>query len=96
MSTKKHLLALTASLAVTAPALVFVTQVEASAVPAQWANCTTVNNRLPHGVGRATARDRTSGTPVTTFRRDTRMYDLAMSLNSRLDGDKDGIACEKR
>lgn len=96
MSIKKSLLALSASLAVTAPALVFVTQVEAAAVPAQWANCTAVNKRLPHGVGKATARDRTSGTPVTTFRRDTKLYNIAMSANSRLDGDKDGIACEKR
>lgn len=96
MSIKKSLLALAASLAVTAPALVFVSQVEASAVPAQWANCTTVNKRFPHGLGKATARDRTSGTPVTTFRRDTRLYNIAMSANRRLDGDKDGIACEKR
>lgn len=68
---------------------------EAAAVPARWANCTTVNKRLPHGVGLARARDKTSGKPVTTFRRDSAMYRRADAANSRLDGDNDGIACEK-
>ena len=40
-------------------------------------------------------RDRTSDVPVTTFRRSTRLYNQAMSYNRRLDGDKDGIACEQ-
>ncbi|SEB60373.1 Excalibur calcium-binding domain-containing protein [Nocardioides exalbidus] len=83
-----------ACITITAPVLVLVTPAEA-AVPAQWQNCTVVNNRLPHGVGRANARDRTSGTPVTTFRRDTALYNTAMRANRRLDGDGDGIACEK-
>lgn len=78
----------------TAPALALVAPAEA-AVPAQWQNCTVVNKRLPHGVGRATARDKTSGTPVTTFRRDTALYNTAMRANGGLDRDKDGIACEK-
>ena len=30
-------------------------------VPAQWKNCTQVNKRFPHGVGRVSARDKTSG-----------------------------------
>jgi hypothetical protein len=34
--------------------------------------------------------------PVTTFRRSTRLYNIAMHYNKGLDGDKDGIACEKR
>jgi hypothetical protein len=33
---------------------------------------------------------------VTTFKRSTLLYNKAMSYNKRLDGDKDGIACEKR
>jgi Excalibur calcium-binding domain len=37
---------------------------------------------------------------VTTFKRSTRLYNLAMSYNSQrhynLDRDHDGIACEKR
>lgn len=84
-----------ACIVVTAPALVLATPADA-AVPAQWQNCTVVNKRLPHGVGRATARDRTSGTPVTNFRRDTALYNTAMRANGGLDRDKDGIACEKR
>ncbi|RNM16162.1 calcium-binding protein [Nocardioides pocheonensis] len=65
-------------------------------VPYQWQNCTIVNHRLPHGVGRATAHDATSGTPVTSFRHDTALYKAAMNANKGLDRDKDGIACEKR
>ena len=41
------------------------------------------------------ARDKTRGTPVTNFRRSTRLYNIAMSYNRGLDRDRDGIACEK-
>jgi hypothetical protein len=54
-----------------------------------------VNKRYPHGVGKVGARDKTSGTPVTNFKRSGRLYRLAMSYNKGLDRDKDGIACEK-
>ena len=55
-----------------------------------------MNKTYPHGVGRANARDKTSGSPpVTAFRRSNRLYRLAMSYNRGLDRDKDGIACEK-
>jgi hypothetical protein len=65
------------------------------AVPALWKNCTHVNKRYPHGVGKVGARDKTSGTPVTTFKRSTFLYRTAMRYNRALDRDKDGIACEK-
>ncbi|MGL5909296.1 MAG: excalibur calcium-binding domain-containing protein [Phycicoccus sp.] len=68
----------------------------ASAVPAQWKNCTAVNKKYPHGVGKKTARDRTSSRPVTTFTRSDARYAEAMRANKGLDRDKDGIACEKR
>lgn len=68
----------------------------ATARPAWTKNCTAMNKRYPHGVGRAGARDKTSGVPVTTFKRSTRLYRIAMSWNRGLDRDKDGIACEKR
>jgi hypothetical protein len=64
-------------------------------IPVRWRNCTNVNKRYPHGVGKLRARDKTSGTPVTTFRRSTALYLIAMSNNRGLDRDKDGIACEK-
>jgi hypothetical protein len=64
-------------------------------VPPLYKNCTNVNKRYPHGVGKALAHDKTSGTPVRNFRRSTRLYNLAMSHNKGLDRDKDGIACEK-
>jgi hypothetical protein len=55
-----------------------------------------VNKRFPHGVGRVGAHDRTSGIPVTNFRRSNRLYREAMRYHPGLDRDKDGIACEKR
>jgi hypothetical protein len=36
-----------------------------------------------------------SGAPATSLRRHSVMYHAAMRESSRLDGDKDGIACEK-
>jgi Excalibur calcium-binding domain len=64
-------------------------------IPVRWKNCTVVNKRYPHGIGRVGARDKTSGEPVTTFRRSNLLYRTAMRYNRGLDRDKDGIACEK-
>jgi hypothetical protein len=64
-------------------------------VPAAWKNCTVVNKRYPHGIGRAGAHDSTSGTPVTTFKRSNYLYRLAMWYNRGPDRERDGIACEK-
>lgn len=66
-----------------------------SAAPPLYKNCTNLNKKYPHGLGKKGARDRTSGTPVTNFKRSTKLYNLAMSHNRGLDRDKDGIACEK-
>jgi hypothetical protein len=43
-------------------------------------------------IGRAKARDHTSGSPVTTFKRSDRLYRIAMSYHRGLDRDHDGIA----
>lgn len=64
-------------------------------IPPLYKNCTNFNKRYRHGVGKRYARDHTSGTPVTTFRRDTILYRRVMQYNRGLDRDKDGIACEK-
>ncbi|WP_310964348.1 excalibur calcium-binding domain-containing protein [Nocardioides terrisoli] len=58
-------------------------------------NCTKLNHKYPHGVGRAHAHDHTSGTPVRNFKHSTKIYKVAMRHNKGLDRDKDGIACEK-
>jgi hypothetical protein len=55
-------------------------------------NCTALNKRFAHGVGLRGARDHTSGTPVTNFRRSRPLY----RANRQLDRDGDRIACEKR
>ena len=59
-------------------------------------NCTNLNKRYPHGLGKLLARDKTSGEPVTNFKRSTIRYRIAMFYNKGLDRDKDGIACEKK
>ena len=64
-----------------------------SAIPAVYKNCTNLNKKYPHGVGRANAKDK-SPDPVTNFKRSTKIYNTAMS-HKRLDRDKDGVACEK-
>lgn len=59
-------------------------------------NCTNLNKRFPHGVGKRNARDKTSSSKkVTNFKRSNRLYKTAMRHNKGLDRDKDGIACEK-
>ena len=67
----------------------------AGAVVAPWKNCTQVNHKYPHGIGKVGTHDRTSGDPVTNFKRSNRLYAIAMKNNKGLDRDKDGIACEK-
>jgi hypothetical protein len=52
----------------------------AGAVSAPWKNCTTVNKRYPHGVGKVGARDKTSGTRVTNFKRSSFLSSAARSV----------------
>lgn len=63
--------------------------------PAKWASCAALNRVYPHGLGRAGARDKTRGKPVTNFTRNTALYVAAVKANPRLDPDRDGIACER-
>jgi hypothetical protein len=56
-----------------------------------FANCTALNRVYKHGVGKWGARDHTSGTRVTTFKRSNALY----RANDGMDRDGDGIACEK-
>lgn len=67
-----------------------------AAKPAWTKNCTELNKKYKHGVGKKNARDKTTGKPVTTFTRSDQDYKTAMKHNKGLDRDKDGIACEKR
>lgn len=66
------------------------------AAPAYFKNCRAFNKRYPHGVGRVGAHDhRSSGRPVTNFKRSNRIYGLVLKYHRGLDSDHDGIACEK-
>jgi hypothetical protein len=67
----------------------------AAKAPSWVDNCTALNKRYPHGVGKVGARDKTTGDRVTTFRRSNALYSTAMRWNRTLDRDKDGIACEQ-
>ena len=78
---------LSAVLAAAAIASATVAGAANAVIPAQWKNCTQVNKRYPHGVGKVGAHDKTSGVPVTTFKRSTRLYRIAMSYNRGLDRD---------
>ncbi|TBN57360.1 excalibur calcium-binding domain-containing protein [Glaciihabitans arcticus] len=59
-----------------------------------FANCTALNKKYPHGVGKKGAKDKVSGAskPVKTFTVSTSVY----NKNKKSDRDKDGIACEKK
>lgn len=75
---------------------------QAPPAPRAYKNCTAMNSGMwPHGVGRSGARDKTSGTPVTTFKVSTTGYQMndgrvVSKGQYDLDRDNDGIACEKR
>jgi Excalibur calcium-binding domain len=95
---RRKLVALLIAAVPAATAVVGVTSAPAAttSIPYLWQNCKHFNARYPHGVGKRFAHDKTSGIPVTNFRRSTLRYLRAMSHNRGLDRDKDGIACEKR
>lgn len=63
--------------------------------PRVFTNCAQLNGVYPHGVGKTGAHDKGTGKgfrPVTTFTRNTALY----QANIKSDRDRDGIACEKR
>ncbi len=86
-------IATTLGLALAAAPLVLVTTSTSAeaAKPRVFANCDAMHRVYPHGVGRPGARDKTSGKPVTSFKRSKALY----KANAKSDRDKDGIACEK-
>ncbi|SBT54544.1 excalibur calcium-binding domain-containing protein [Micromonospora narathiwatensis] len=72
----------------------FVAVGPAEAAAKQYKNCTELRKVYKHGVGKKGAKDKVRGTtkPVTNFTVNNAVY----AKNTRLDRDKDGIACEKR
>ena len=69
-----------------------------AAAAVSFTNCTELQKTYKNGVGRAGATDEVRGRtrPVTTWKRDTAVYNRAMEANRRLDADRDGVACEKK
>jgi hypothetical protein len=59
-----------------------------------YANCTALNKKYPHGVGKPGAHDHVKGStkPVTNFTVSSSLY----KANKKSDRDGDGVACEKR
>ncbi len=89
-------LVLSAALLGSFPTGAAVSPAEAAKKPGWTKNCTALQKRYPHGVGKKKAVDKvSSGNKVTTFKRSSRLYKIAMDNNKGLDRDKDGIACEK-
>src|SRR5262249_57217618 len=80
--------ALAAAVVFTAP--VGATTHQAS-MPWLYKNCSHLNSKYHHGLGRRLAVDKTSGEKVTNFKRSTLLYRKAMSYNRGLDRDHDGI-----
>ncbi len=88
---RRQLTALIGS-AVLCSATILVVASPADAANKTYKNCTALNKDYKHGVGKPGAKDKTSGRPVTTFKKSKAIYDK----NKKSDRDKDGIACEKR
>lgn len=78
----------------TASATVEATALAAKVTVKKYKNCTALNKKYAHGVGKTTAKDKVSGRakPVKNFKKHNALY----TANKHLDRDKDGVACEKR
>ncbi|MBO4163029.1 MULTISPECIES: excalibur calcium-binding domain-containing protein [Micromonospora] len=66
----------------------------AEAAATKYKNCTELNKKYKHGVGKKGAKDKVRGStkPVTNFT----VSDSVYAKNTHLDRDKDKVACEKR
>ncbi|WP_328340196.1 excalibur calcium-binding domain-containing protein [Micromonospora sp. NBC_00421] len=66
----------------------------AEAAATKYKNCTALNKKYKHGVGKKGAKDKVRGStrPVTNFT----VSDSVYAKNTHLDRDKDKVACEKR
>jgi hypothetical protein len=95
--TRRFLAAAGASLMIAAaamsPAAASSSTTAPTAGPKKYKNCAALNRVYPHGLAKSkTVKDHTSGTPVKSFWVNAKVY----AVNTGLDRDKDGIACEKR
>ena len=66
-----------------------------AAAPPLYKNCTNLNKRYPHGLGKLGARDKTSDAGDELQAQHEALPASRCRYNRGLDRDKDGIACEK-
>jgi hypothetical protein len=77
-----------------ATAVAYATGLSTVVAPKKYKNCAALNKVYKHGVAKKKGvKDKTSGTRVTTYTVNLKVYNLNYKS---LDRDKDGIACEKR
>jgi uncharacterized membrane protein len=95
-STPRRLAAAALSAAALAIPLAGIATTADAAPSYHYRNCTELHKDFKHGVGKKGAKDKTSGTRVTTFKVSTTIYNKAFAYHKDLDRDRDGIACEKR
>lgn len=74
--------------------LVAATAGTADAATYHYKSCAQLHKHFKHGVGKAHAKDHTSGTPVRNFKHSTKVYRAVVKYRAGLDRDHDGIACE--
>jgi hypothetical protein len=80
--------------AVHATTVTHATAVKTAVAPKKYANCAALNKVYKHGVAKKKGVvDKTKGKRVTTYTVNLKVYNLNYT---RLDRDRDGIACEKR
>lgn len=78
------------------------TSADAAPKAKHYKTCASLNKVYPHGVGKSGAKDKTTGKPVTSFTRSTKVYNFNNGPRNTktgeydLDRDNDGVACEKR
>ena len=92
----KRAIGATAVTLVATSGLVLAVDAPADARVKPYSSCDAMHRAHRHGVGRRGAHDHTSGTPVTNFLRNTKLYRANNGGPGEhdLDRDNDGIACE--
>lgn len=93
MTSTKRFLASTAGALIV---LSFGATAEAASTPKTYKNCTELNKKYAHGVGKKGAHDKIKGKVTSKSVKTFKVDDAAYKANKKMDGDNDGISCEKK